>query len=267
MLVRLRNVVVLVAIGAFLATAVVVEIFDASNRPHVSINQKTTADEDKCTDHQSLQECTEEAIATYNKWIARFTAILAIATIGLGVATFGLYLVNHNQLKHGRRVERAYVKMSHRAPGIMFGTKPSIDLMIQVKNYGRTPARVSGVIITPIVWPKDTPLPANPAYVNFWKVGKTPGGFLVCDDHFVIDSTTTISEEEYSAVREGTHDVIVVGYVDYIDQFERHHRSGYAARYDRHRDDPTNLVSINERVYEYDRERVPGEGNDWNEGS
>jgi hypothetical protein len=264
---RLQKAAAIIALALCFAGAIGMEIWQASNSARVTVNQKTTADEDKCTDHQSLQECTEEAIATYNKWIARFTAILAIATIGLGVATFGLYLVNHNQLKHARRVERAYVKMSHRAPGIMFGTKPSIDLMVEVKNFGRTPARISGVIITPIVWPKDKSLPQNPAYVNFWKVGKVPAGFLVCDDHFVIDSTTTISEEQFSAVQEGTHDVIVIGYVDYVDQFERHHRSGYAARYDRHRDTPTNLVSINERVYEYDRERVPGEGNDWNDGS
>jgi hypothetical protein len=55
----------------------------------------------------------------------------------------------------------------------------------------------------------------------------------------------------------------VIGYADYIDQFNNRHRAGYARRY--------NPVSPQDNLhiamdigYNYDRLRNQGEGNDWN---
>jgi hypothetical protein len=106
MLIRLQNVLILLAIGAFLATAIAAEVLEASNRPHIAIYQKATTHELECTDSQSVQECTEEAIATYNKFLAIFTAILAVATVGLGFATIGLYFVSQRQLRHAETESR-----------------------------------------------------------------------------------------------------------------------------------------------------------------
>jgi hypothetical protein len=264
---RLQKAAAIIALALCFAGAIGMEIWQASNSVHVAVNQDAAKKKESAAYVESPKESTEQVIARYNKWLTIFTAILAAATVGLGFATVGLYFVNHNQLRHARRVERAYVKLSHRAPGIAFGTKPSIDLHIDVTNHGRTPATVSDVVITPLIWPKDKPLPKIPPYENLWGPGKNPGGFLVCDDHFVVASSVRISEEEFSAIQEGTHDVFMIGFVDYIDQFEERHRCGYGQRYDRHREIPTNLISITERGYEYDRERVPGEGRDWNEDS
>jgi hypothetical protein len=102
MLGRLQKTAILLAIGVFFATTISAEIFDASNRSHAAINQKTPKPEDKCTDHYSVQECTEQAIAEYNKWLTIFTAILAVATAGLGFATVGLYFAGERQLKLAR---------------------------------------------------------------------------------------------------------------------------------------------------------------------
>ena len=72
-----------------------------------------------------------------------------------------------------------------------------------------------------------------------------------------------------------------IGFVDYIDRFQKRHRAGYGFRYDlsyveghalyEHRDrtivrvapDDRNLTFVSELGYSYDRERVHGEGNDW----
>jgi hypothetical protein len=64
--------------------------------------------------------------------------------------------------------------------------------------------------------------------------------------------------------------------VDYIDAFGQRLRSGYARVYKPVRDDPrlyaspqdhakrSNLVFVTQEGYDYDRQRTPDEGNDWN---
>ncbi len=90
-----------------------------------------------------------------------------------------------------------------------------------------------------------------------------PGAFLVSEDSFVFSSSTNISIADWSGIRDGTRQLHVVGYVDYIDQFGVRHHGGYARKYDR--EPENNLVFVPERGYNYDRMRVRGEGRDWDE--
>jgi hypothetical protein len=46
--------------------------------------------------HESSE--TEKLLADYTFWLMLFTAILAVATIGLGIATVGLYLTGEKQI-------------------------------------------------------------------------------------------------------------------------------------------------------------------------
>ena len=78
-------------------------------------------------------------------------AITAVATIVIAGFTGTLWKINRDQLKHGRRVERAYVKMSHNAPGILFGKDWRVDISVDVKNFGRTPARITDVLLSTMI--------------------------------------------------------------------------------------------------------------------
>jgi hypothetical protein len=65
---------------------------------HQSPTQNSATKNEPKTDSKTIEErhqVTEEAIAYYTKWLMFFTAILAIATVGLGAATVG-------QLRLGR---------------------------------------------------------------------------------------------------------------------------------------------------------------------
>ena len=81
--------------------------------------------------------------------------------------------------------------------------------------------------------------------------------------------------ESLRAVELKMNKLWLYGYVDYIDQFGQRHRAGWARLYEPDRDDRqyypsdddfakrSNLVFVAEEGYNYDRERMPREGNDW----
>jgi hypothetical protein len=83
-----------------LVAGFVEEVWRASNAPHAPVNQSTTADHNKRAKPEPEKERPEEAIARYNWWLTLFTAILAVSTVILGLATVGLYLAGERQLRH-----------------------------------------------------------------------------------------------------------------------------------------------------------------------
>ena len=95
--------------------------------------------------------------------------------------------------------------------------------------------------------------------------GRTPGAFLVSNDSFLFSSSIEIAASDMAGIRGGTRQLHVMGYVDYIDQFGQRQRGGYARRYDP--SSTNNLIFVNESGYNYDRVRLPGEGDDWGENS
>jgi hypothetical protein len=99
MLKRLQNAAI-IALAACLLIGFGGAVWRASNSIHVVINQDLAKKKERPTDADSPKESAEEAIARYNKWLTIFTAILAVATVGLGFATVGLYLVSQRQLRH-----------------------------------------------------------------------------------------------------------------------------------------------------------------------
>lgn len=173
--------------------------------------------------------------------------------------------------------ERAYVKMSHRPPGLKpIAASPVYEVHLQVKNFGRTPATVTSVVLAPKILSHDDPLPTTPEY--------TPGTgqhirriFLVREDEFFTYQHFTILSPDFGLIENGTKDLCIYGYVDYMDQFGTRYRAGYARRYDPRENirppdisdeafrNRSNLHYVTQPGYNYDRPRQPGEGNDWDE--
>jgi hypothetical protein len=199
----------------------------------------------------------------YIGYVVNANTITAVATGVIAWFTGTIWVINRNQLEHGRQVERGYVKMSHYSPGVMFGAKPSVDTHIEVKNFGNTPATVTNVVVNAWVSPNGQPLPEKAIYRPL--PGPIPGAFLVSNDSFIFDSSVEILQSDWEGIRSRNRQLHVIGYVDYIDQFGQRHRGGYARKYE---PSPTNnLVYVSERGYNYDRLRLPGEGDDWNGNS
>ena len=107
-------------------------------------------------------------------------------------------------------------------------------------------------------------MPPDPIYTS--PINRVlPSAFLVSNDSFNVScSLLILGDVQFNNITMGELQLFVVGYVDYVDQFRERHRSGYGRRY-AHDADGNNLVFIDARGYNYDRVRLPGEGNDWNE--
>ena len=192
----------------------------------------------------------------------------AFAAVITAVFTGTLFLNAHHQLLHNRQVERAYVKISHPPPGIrQLNDNGSILLTVSIKNYGRTPARVTDVVIKPIVVRKGDSLPPVPDYTVRREDSK-PQAFLVSDDEFFLRRSLRITPDEMSEVKSKTSVLYMIGYVDYTDQFGQHHRGGYGREYrlgvderaryktDEEFDQRNNLLVVEEEEYNYDQVRT-----------
>lgn len=105
---------------------------------------------------------------------------------------------------------------------------------------------------------------------------KISRAFLVADDHFTSHTDLPFSPMVMAPVMSGERQLIIIGYVDYIDAFRQRHRGGYARSYSpdvdladypspEARAKRNNLVFVAQAGYNYDRLRVPGEGGDWDE--
>jgi hypothetical protein len=171
--------------------------------------------------------------------------------------------------KISRRIlQRAYVKISHPSPGIrQLNDNGSISLTVSIKNYGRTPARVTDVVIKPIVVRPGQQLPPLPDY-TVRREDPKPQAFLVSDDEFFLHRSYRITTDEMSEVKDQTSVLYIIGYVDYVDQFDQQHRGGYGREYRLGADDRTryktddefdqrsNLLIVEEKKYNYDQVRT-----------
>lgn len=187
-------------------------------------------------------------------------------------------------------VQRAYVDLSHASPGLELDPSPLVK--IGIKNHGNTPATVTAYNITLVN--AIGPLPAVPDYDE--RLTERVGA--------VVNPKETIYDDARphrlgGALDMGTQNmkVWVIGYVDYIDKFKARHRAGYARVYDPSIDDKdskaykypgaigaavardlggenvnwrrykkrNNLPFVTQAGYNYDRPRLPHEGNDLDE--
>ena len=202
-------------------------------------------------------------------------AVGAAATIAIAFFSFTLWWVNRRQGSDARVIQRAYVKISHSSPGVEFGHNGHFWHQASVKNFGQTPARVTNVVMKAVVVAHNEPLPTNPDYTS-----EDPGppfrAFLVRDDEFFIPRYYPITPQKMEQVIGQSADLYMIGFVDYIDQFHKRYRAGYARQYypaidkvkyetEAERAKRNNLLVIGLERYNYDRLRRQGEGKDWSE--
>jgi hypothetical protein len=194
-----------------------------------------------------------------NWWIAfiAFLQLIVFAWQGLQLRrTVNSYL----------RSERAFVKMTHPSPGIRpEATTGLFWFQLAIKNFGRTPATVTDVLLNHLVLPKGSQLPDKPSYKR--QDATIPKAFLVANDEMFFQRFYQITSDEMIAVADHQSDLYLIGYVDYTDQFRRSHRAGYARVYRPAVDDRNsyrtdaefearnNLIFVDKDGYNYDCEK------------
>jgi hypothetical protein len=204
-------------------------------------------------------------------WLLGWTADDSIAVLTLVIAGVGFF-----QWRHFRVTERAYVKMSHRPPGINWES-PLLGngvVTLRVKNFGKTPADISDAYVEAIVRTEDT-IERLPPYNPEARVNRLPvRGFLVDKDEFFFDSPVNITPTQRASIEAKKAVLIIFGYVDYIDKFGQRQRGGYARMYDpvvdreafrtsEDRAKRNNLPIFPHRDWNFDRSRARGVGSDW----
>jgi hypothetical protein len=220
------------------------------------------------------------------RWGLYNNVTMTVLTLVMAVFTGLLWGISKRQTAMIHTIERAYVTMSHHAPGADFGygftltstEKPAphreVTIRASVRNYGNTPATVTDVSLRHYV---GADLPDVPEYL----AGPLECAFLVKDNSFTVTREFSILEDRMTAMAKGEVQLWFYGYVDYIDQFGQRHRAGYARVYDRSLDDRglyrpdaahlddaayrgrNNLPFAMKPGYNYDRQRKKGEGKDW----
>ena len=187
---------------------------------------------------------------TSNGWLVVVSGIIAFFTSVLAVSTIGLWYHTHRIAKHTANSERAYVTMSHEPPGLNVTIKREHAVVtIEIKNYGRTPATVTDLLLQLDRFGEDNPAPDKPKYRT--DAPRTNvGAFLVAD-------TSIFHTWVLPNPNEGDgNELWLFGYVDYSDAFGQHHRAGYARTY---RDSANisgkanNLFFVNKDGWNYDK--------------
>ncbi len=204
-------------------------------------------------------------------------SLLVLFTFFLAIFTCSLSRTTSRIDEHSVASERAYVQLSHTSPGLNLDDSGFTFIKVEVKNFGRTPAKVTDVFLTP-KWVDGNRLPDvlpddNTDSRDTTRAFLVTGGYIFHIEPFpdLLDPRFAYADELKSKT------LVIYGYVDYIDKFGQRHRGGYARVYSQKEDDRglyasdklyaerSNLVFPGQGRHNYDRRRSPGEGRDWNE--
>jgi hypothetical protein len=230
---------------AFLLCLVVMIAVSSSRAP---IEPSAQAQKHYASNHQSQNESAEEAIARYNWWLTLFTAILAVATMGLGGATVGLFFAGRNQL----HLARAEFIATHRPKIIVYGVDVKLpgdsgnDRQVHFRyvNAGDTDALVTTISSRIQVAQKNRP----PAGIELHKHTVISSPILVkSGEHgFAI---TPDSVSFINLVRSGQAEIVYcVGAIVYRDKNDIERVTGFCRHYDAHSE---RWLQVADQDYEY----------------
>lgn len=157
--------------------------------------------------------------------------------------------------------ERAYVKMSILDPGVQWRDDDrQFYVKVEVKNFGRTPATVTDTRVYASIREHGDLLPTEFPYPPRGEEARHTG-FLVPDEDFPFEKHFPMAKN--SPRLDSSKRLWIFGHVDYIALGNRY-RFGFARLYE-----PVlnggkrNVMTVTEGRYDFDRERKPGEGDDW----
>lgn len=219
--------------------------------------------------HQQTEQRRASVEQPPTSYVEKLYDPISVFTFFVMIFTYGLMKIGGKQVTDSRVIQRAYLKMSHTPPGIIFRKDGFFNVQIEVKNFGSTPATVTHVALDHVfgLWPDAFP-PVPPAIERV--PGDASGAYLVRDDKFYTTRHFEITDAQIADLKDGKIALCIFGHVDYIDAFGVRQRAGYGRAYERSQDvagipadQRNNLVIVSRGSYNYERVRRPGEGEDW----
>jgi hypothetical protein len=151
-------------------------------------------------------------------------------TLGLLVLAAAQVAVYCSQLETTRIIERAYVDMSP-APGRPIPkVGQSIDVLIKIKNYGKTPAMVVAVALKARIQSSALPEhfpdmhPEEPVRFHI-----QPGDTVAWSPDYKLSAPLT--SQQVSSLKDGTLSLWILGWVEYEDKFKKTRRHLFTRKY------------------------------------
>jgi hypothetical protein len=140
--------------------------FVAAYQIPLSQNETGSYSEQNPTNQHS-KEKTDEALARYTFWLTIVTGIMAFATIGLGIATVGLYVTGEKQVEAARTAADAALRQANAMIAI---ESPILDIA-QLKLVGYENERSAAATIDPV--PPGLPPPFCRPLIALQNSGRT----------------------------------------------------------------------------------------------
>jgi hypothetical protein len=176
---------------------------------------------------------------SFSFWVAVFTAVLAVSTIGLWIAT-------GRSASIARRahidLERPFLFMEIVDPGVSLdgGQFAFKDTTFRIVNYGRTPAQLihlARVVRCVIVSPgsRHLPEPVDPTKTAdvYFPVGSVIAPEKPGTDYYVSIFQGLMSVPDVYEVIQDKRAIFFLGYVRYRDIFGIYHVTGFSSIFDR----------------------------------
>jgi hypothetical protein len=217
---------------------------------------------------EQLKQKTDNDLVTFTGKLADYTWLLFC----VGVLQFGILVAQIvyicRQEKATKTIERAYVKMSHESPGLKFNGMGGVAVQMHVRNFGKTPARVSSVVLDSRYIENIASIPPDPPMIE----NRVPVlAFLVEGDEFWFSHQRALGVPMMDKVQAGDGMLLVWGHIVYTDAFDRRHRAGYGRIYNftadleysgvtkELHDKRSNLDLVTQQTYNYDRPYKEGQ--------
>ena len=238
MLSRAKKTLPYVAAVAFLLLFFGVGIWKSSHPPQ-SPSQSRSAPYEPHPNYEAKKEAPEEAIARYNKYLAWFTAILALATIGLGIGTIfqirlarAEFISTHRPQLRVRQFQIDPITQDH--PILVLAGSP-IRISFSVINAGDTNAVIRFIGTEVALWdgekrryelPGINPMvrPVTDRQLALLKSGQRAA--------FTAQSRLLVTESQSDAVDAGRLIIRCIGEITYADKLGTDRRTGFHRTYD-----------------------------------
>jgi hypothetical protein len=234
-------------IAALVASALILvfsmEVRRASERSHPPIqHQSATA-----TSH-GAGERVDEPLVRYTYWLTVFTAVLAFATIGLWLATLGLYFAGERNLKFAKETSdrqaaqiqsqidlarneflathRPKIRIKHFMLANDIWQGQPITANLTCLNNGTADAIPQQVGLRYEVVKEGGSLPLDPAITG----RGVSGGRVGCGLNWRIeklDADRTLASQESADIQQGRSKLYCVGFVSYLDGSGRMRITGF----------------------------------------
>jgi hypothetical protein len=153
---------------------------------------------------------------------------LTMGVVGMAIVQVLIYAGIHSTTK---RVERAYVDLSHGQPGIEFEADKPIRIQVAITNHGHTPADVVAVVVERFVGnelPDDFPDIRPTEVQNLFLMPNAPL-YWTPDE----PGLPAVPKASYDAIYDQKNPLTlwIIGYVDYIDRFGKRRRNHFTRKF------------------------------------